>query len=73
MEMMYGVIAQELKAMNIENAHLQDYLNFYCLGNREEPTTDGSPESDKSTDKSAVVMCCVLHSFIERTFSEVGT
>jgi phospholipase D1/2 len=53
MEMMYRVIAQELKAMNIENANLQDYLNFYCLGNREEPSTNGSPDSDKSSDKSA--------------------
>ncbi|KAM0884353.1 hypothetical protein ACQ4PT_031030 [Festuca glaucescens] len=50
MEMMYRVIAQELKAMNIENANLQDYLNFYCLGNREEPSSNGSPES---SDKSA--------------------
>jgi phospholipase D1/2 len=65
MEMMYRVVAQELKTMNIENANLQDYLNFYCLGNREEPSTNGSPDSDKSTDKSAVVMCCcMLHSFI---------
>lgn len=59
MEMMYGVIARELKAMNIENANLQDYLNFYCLGNREEPTTDSSPDSDKSTDKSSAVSVVV--------------
>jgi phospholipase D1/2 len=65
MEMMYRVVAQELKTMNIENANLQDYLNFYCLGNREEPSTNGSPDSDKSTDKSAAVMCCcMLHTFI---------
>ena len=65
MEMMYRVLAQELKAMNIKNANLQDYLNFYCLGNREEPSTNDSPESDKST--SAAVMCYyVLHSFIRK-------
>ena len=69
MEMMYRVIAQELKTMNIENANLQDYLNFFCLGNREEPSTNDSPESEKST--SAAVMCCgVLHSFI-RTVCEI--
>uniref|UniRef100_A0A1D1XJH3 Phospholipase D n=1 Tax=Anthurium amnicola TaxID=1678845 RepID=A0A1D1XJH3_9ARAE len=34
-KMMYGIIAEELKSMNIENQHPQDYLNFYCLGNRE--------------------------------------
>ncbi|KAM6543656.1 hypothetical protein CsatB_008103 [Cannabis sativa] len=36
MQMMYEVVAEELKSMHIENAHPQDYLNFYCLGNREE-------------------------------------
>ncbi|KAJ4843492.1 hypothetical protein Tsubulata_029123 [Turnera subulata] len=36
MQMMYDIIAKELKSMNIENSHPQDYLNFYCLGNREE-------------------------------------
>ncbi|XP_048433068.1 phospholipase D delta [Pyrus x bretschneideri] len=35
MQMMYEVVAKELKAMKVENAHPQDYLNFYCLGNRE--------------------------------------
>ncbi|KAF0910719.1 hypothetical protein E2562_004710 [Oryza meyeriana var. granulata] len=53
MEMMYGIIAQELKAMNIENAHPQDYLNFYCLGNREESSSNDSPESN---DKSAAAL-----------------
>ncbi|KAL5201158.1 hypothetical protein ABZP36_035512 [Zizania latifolia] len=53
MEMMYRIIAQELKANNIENAHPQDYLNFYCLGNREEASSNGSPES---TDKSAAAL-----------------
>lgn len=36
MQMMYEVIARELKNLNLENAHPQDYLNFYCLGNREQ-------------------------------------
>ncbi|KAF5191489.1 Phospholipase d delta [Thalictrum thalictroides] len=36
MQMMYGIIAQELKHMQLEGCHPQDYLNFYCLGNREE-------------------------------------
>ncbi|KAK9755116.1 hypothetical protein RND81_01G003300 [Saponaria officinalis] len=42
MEMMYNIIAKELKAMNIEDAHPQDYLNFYCLGNREPPSDSTS-------------------------------
>lgn len=45
MQMMYGIIAQELKAMRIEDAHPQDYLNFYCLGNREELPKDFSGSS----------------------------
>ncbi|KAF9621735.1 hypothetical protein IFM89_027589 [Coptis chinensis] len=36
MQMMYGIIAKELKDMQLEGSHPQDYLNFYCLGNREE-------------------------------------
>ncbi|KAJ4700589.1 Phospholipase D [Melia azedarach] len=35
-QMMYETIAQELKFIRIEDSHPQDYLNFYCLGNREE-------------------------------------
>uniref|UniRef100_A0A0D9XG78 Phospholipase D n=1 Tax=Leersia perrieri TaxID=77586 RepID=A0A0D9XG78_9ORYZ len=53
MEMMYRIIANELKAMNIENAHPQNYLNFYCLGNREELSSNESPESN---DKSAAAL-----------------
>uniref|UniRef100_A0A6M2EJQ7 Phospholipase D n=1 Tax=Populus davidiana TaxID=266767 RepID=A0A6M2EJQ7_9ROSI len=47
MQMMYEVIAKELKSMNLENSHPQDYLNFYCLGNREHV-----PDSDKSGDQT---------------------
>ncbi|KAL9225743.1 hypothetical protein vseg_001633 [Gypsophila vaccaria] len=47
MEMMYNIIAKELRAMNIEDAHPQDYLNFYCLGNREPPVdSTGSKNGD---------------------------
>ncbi|MED6106363.1 hypothetical protein PIB30_004138 [Stylosanthes scabra] len=38
MQMMYEIIARELKAANIENSHPRDYLNFYCLGTREDFT-----------------------------------
>ncbi|XP_024961268.1 phospholipase D delta-like isoform X2 [Cynara cardunculus var. scolymus] len=36
MQMMYDIIAKELKSSEVENGHPLDYLNFYCLGNREE-------------------------------------
>nr|GMC57453.1 phospholipase D delta-like [Ipomoea batatas] len=35
MHMMYKVIAQEIKSMQLDE-HPSDYLNFYCLGNRED-------------------------------------
>ena len=33
--MMYNVVAKELKSMQLSDVRPQDYLNFYCLGNRE--------------------------------------
>ncbi|KAL5557797.1 hypothetical protein UlMin_034008 [Ulmus minor] len=51
MHMMYEIIARELKSMNIENSHPQDYLNFYCLGNREQlpKETYSSPSKNGET------------------------
>ncbi|CAF2247027.1 unnamed protein product [Brassica rapa] len=39
MQMMYDVIARELKSHQ-SNAHPLDYLNFYCLGKREQLPDD---------------------------------
>ncbi|KAI5581971.1 hypothetical protein BDE02_07G053800 [Populus trichocarpa] len=36
MQAMYEKIAQELKSMDLVDSHPQDYLNFYCIGKREE-------------------------------------
>ena len=41
MKTMYKILAHEIKAMNLD-AHPQDYLNFYCLGKREELPTEMS-------------------------------
>lgn len=49
-QMMYQVIATELKSMQLLDSHPQDYLNFYCLGNREEipgSITQSSGNGDK--------------------------
>lgn len=35
MQMMYDIVAKALKSMQISDSKPQDYLNFYCLGNRE--------------------------------------
>ncbi|KAF7846834.1 hypothetical protein BT93_L3685, partial [Corymbia citriodora subsp. variegata] len=44
MQMMYQVVAHELKHMRLENSHPQDYLNFYCLGKREDNPGQASPD-----------------------------
>lgn len=36
MQMMYDIVARELTKMNRGDSRPKDYLNFYCLGNREE-------------------------------------
>ncbi|GAB4832974.1 hypothetical protein Ancab_006995 [Ancistrocladus abbreviatus] len=51
MQMMYGVIARELKSMNVDNAHPQDYLNFYCLGNREPPKVSSPSQLPPSSSE----------------------
>ncbi|ESW29853.1 hypothetical protein PHAVU_002G104200 [Phaseolus vulgaris] len=42
MQAMYDTIARELKAMQISDVYPQDYLNFYCLGNREDLNEENS-------------------------------
>ncbi|KAJ9186397.1 hypothetical protein P3X46_001973 [Hevea brasiliensis] len=61
MQVMYEVIAKELKAMNLENVHPQEYLNFYCLGNREEPSKELLDLSDKARNSGEVVLTCQEH------------
>ncbi|KAA8528785.1 hypothetical protein F0562_036140 [Nyssa sinensis] len=51
MQMMYEIVAQELKSMHVENSHPKDYLNFYCLGNREEElNSTNQPSSNHNGD-----------------------
>ncbi|KAL3527259.1 hypothetical protein ACH5RR_011915 [Cinchona calisaya] len=53
MQMMYQIIAEELKTMKLVDSHPLDYLNFYCLGNREEiPDTikQSVGDADKVSD-----------------------
>ncbi|GLT72165.1 hypothetical protein SLA2020_441200 [Shorea laevis] len=47
MQMMYDIVAKELKAMQLVDSHPQDYLNFYCLGNREDFSEESSSAADK--------------------------
>ncbi|CAA6673529.1 unnamed protein product [Spirodela intermedia] len=52
-KMMYGIVAQAIKSSNL-SLHPTDYLNFYCLGNREPVETAWStnPTSESSTAAS---------------------
>ncbi|KAK4481377.1 hypothetical protein RD792_012265 [Penstemon davidsonii] len=57
MQMMYEIIARELKSAKLEKAHPTDYLNFYCLGNREEcrgeePNSNGQLSSNGNTNSN---------------------
>ncbi|KAK6131044.1 hypothetical protein DH2020_035221 [Rehmannia glutinosa] len=48
MEMMYNVVAQQIKSAQLETAHPTDYLNFYCLGNREQYQEEGYSQTSSS-------------------------
>ncbi|KAI3464763.1 hypothetical protein Pfo_021426 [Paulownia fortunei] len=52
MQMMYEIVAQELKFARLKNANPTDYLNFYCLGNREEhgEESNGNGQSPSNGD-----------------------
>ncbi|KAK6131330.1 hypothetical protein DH2020_034933 [Rehmannia glutinosa] len=50
MQMMYEIIAQEIKSARLKNAHPTDYLNFYCLGNREEPGVESNGNTPSPTN-----------------------
>ncbi|KAI3669422.1 hypothetical protein L6452_40657 [Arctium lappa] len=51
MQTMYAVVAQEIKAMQLD-AHPQDYLNFYCLGKREELPSEMTQSADEKVSDS---------------------
>ncbi|KAK9285849.1 hypothetical protein L1049_025050 [Liquidambar formosana] len=48
MQMMYEVIVRELKSIQLSESNPLDYLNFYCLGNREGPPEISSEVSQSS-------------------------
>ncbi|XP_051139132.1 phospholipase D delta-like [Andrographis paniculata] len=54
MQMMYDVIAREIKSAGLENVHPTDYLNFYCLGNREECHEPSAPKEQSAGSANQV-------------------
>ena len=58
MQMMYQVIAKEIKSMKLD-AHPLDYLNFYCIGNREQVTGPGAASADAAKVRTRSILSCV--------------
>ncbi|XP_043711629.1 phospholipase D delta-like isoform X3 [Telopea speciosissima] len=55
MEMMYRIVGQALEKAGLANQyHPQDYLNFYCLGKREDGAPEGSAQTNPSSENSAL-------------------
>ncbi|CAL5006834.1 unnamed protein product [Urochloa decumbens] len=55
METMYKVIAREIEHVGLKDARPQDYLNFYCLGNREDMMAGEQP-ADRSDSTSPAAL-----------------
>ena len=66
MQMMYEVVARELKSMQLDDVHPQDYLNFYCLGNREvfNEEASGSNGAPVIFLNKIFILSMLLHSII---------
>ena len=55
MAMMYKIIAKELEKAGLSyRCHPQDYLNFYCLGKRENSSHDSSEINQQTENRSLV-------------------
>lgn len=54
MQMMYDIVARELKAMQLVDSLPQDYLNFYCLGNRDDACDESSSDNANMPTKVSV-------------------
>ncbi|URE32011.1 hypothetical protein MUK42_01782, partial [Musa troglodytarum] len=53
MQMMYETIYTALKEMGLENTYEpQDYLNFFCLGNREAPDVNNSSRNVETSPQA---------------------
>lgn len=63
MQMMYDIIYKALKEVGLENKYEpQDYLNFFCLGNREAPDREEKLEVKNSTTAKTQVCFSFLFS-----------
>lgn len=63
MKMMYGIIAQELKSSQLKDVHPSDYLNFYCLGNREELHGGSKPNPASSNGDVVAIFLLIISAY----------
>jgi phospholipase D1/2 len=66
MKMMYGVIANALREMDLlGKCHPQEFLNFYCLGNREVQTSvEPNPQAPPpANSKQVSLVLCVFSTY----------
>lgn len=63
MKMMYNIVGQAIKFMKLENAHPQDYLNFYCLGKRENLPNQLLQVMNLPTEKNKAASAAVFEEF----------
>ncbi|PKA54202.1 Phospholipase D delta [Apostasia shenzhenica] len=61
-KMMYKIVGQELKSMNMKE-HPQDYLNFYCLGKREELPNQLLQPSNQPSEKNKAAVVALSQKF----------
>lgn len=65
MQMMYETIYKALQEVGMENEYEpQDYLNFFCLGNRETDVSGGKPNTKSSSGTTPQVHIHSLNSYM---------
>lgn len=69
MQMMYGMIYKALKEAGLENKYEpQDYLNFFCLGNREVSDGDSPSVVTQSAPNTPQVLFSLI-TFLPATYN----
>lgn len=61
MQMMYETIYKALEEVGLENScSPQDYLNFYCLGNREAGKVEGNESPSAANTPQVLAMTSII-------------
>lgn len=57
--MMYAIIGRELSSLGPDYGHPQDYLSFYCLGNRERAVSSDINHISENNPAVCSYMTCI--------------